>query len=72
MIENTQIKSYLHLAPQSLIKVYKFKNLTNTDSILKNLFKINFFHILKVSTTPRIGFDFEIYQNSLVHSDAKM
>jgi hypothetical protein len=72
MIENIQIKSYLHLATQSLIKVYKFKILTNTDSILKNLFKINFFHIVEVSKTPRIDFDFDIYQNSLVHSDAEM
>jgi hypothetical protein len=48
MIENIQIKSYLHLATQSSIKVYQFQVLTNTDSILKNLLKINgFFMFLR-------------------------
>ena len=48
MIVNIQIKSYLHLATQSSIKVYQFQVLTNTDSILKSLLKINgFFMFLR-------------------------
>ncbi len=42
------------LATQSLINVYQFKILTNNDSNLNNLFKINLFYVLKVSTTPRM------------------
>jgi hypothetical protein len=53
MIENIQIKSYLHLETQSSIKVYQFQILTNTDTSLNNLFKINLFYNLKVFTTPR-------------------
>jgi hypothetical protein len=54
LIKNNLNKSYLPLATQSLINVYQFKILTNTDSNLNKLFKINLFYVLKVSTTPRM------------------
>ena len=44
----------MHPASQSSIKAYQFQILTNTDSTLNELFRINLFIVFKVTTTPRM------------------